>query len=94
MPKAMLAKQSGRFNKIAALADIAKWYDEKGFVTEKQYAYLKKSIFDKMSDPAYIRKHLNDPLEEAPKSWTEADWKIALKDVKRQILKKKILKAF
>lgn len=51
LQQALARKNSGHFNKLATLYDISKWYEEKGFVTRKQYDFLKKSILDKPLNP-------------------------------------------
>lgn len=60
---ALEKKKAGRFTILAMVADMAKWYNDKEFVTTKQYDQLKKHVFDKMNDPAYIRKHLKEVME-------------------------------
>jgi len=69
IPAAMQAKQMGKFSKLGMLVDIAKWYEEKGYVTEKQLAILKKNALDKISDPAFIKKHLKDLGETEGDAW-------------------------
>ena len=48
LPDALKKKEEGRFTKLAMIVDISKWYEEKGFVTQKQYDILKKYVFDKV----------------------------------------------
>jgi hypothetical protein len=44
---ALDAKKFGHFSKLAMLYDITQWYDEKKFVTKKQYEQLRKHILVK-----------------------------------------------
>lgn len=44
---ALDTKKSGHFSKLAMLYDITQWYDEKKFVTKKQYEQLRKHILVK-----------------------------------------------